>query len=607
MTRYTRLAAVSVAAVCAITFSQRASAQDIVQAGRIHGVALPEVARRRLAQDPSAFEFRRAMKSRLRAVQLARGTRRGLLPAFGASAAAASDGSAVAPNAPLRATKIGQGVVSGVEKVAVLPILYANTPSQPWPVSNLQQRLFDGPSTTETLTQYYNEISRGNLQMTGTVYPWTRVTGNDTDYEGPAGTNGLGSGPGLLNLIKAVLTSADATVDFSQYDTDHDGFVDLVAFVQPETGGECGGTNNIWSHRSSLEGEAGMPSGFQTNDGVFISDYVMQPALNCGTPATPISIGVFAHEFGHALGLPDLYATGKTATNSGLGEWDLMAAGSYNTEESPAHMSAWSKMELGWAPVQTISADAVHVVMDPIETTGSIIRINIPQTTEYFLLENRQKIGSDKALYSSGLVIYHVDSATVADNWASNSIENNTSHKGIDLLEADGLAGLDQLSYRGGPGDPFPGQSGNTSWTPTRSPSSNGYTRTSGVSVTNIVENGTQISFDIAFAPPGAIAVKWGDLDGDGVVGQSDLVQLLGCVNAANCTGLSGIDRADVDGDNTVTMRDALIIHSYIVGGIDVSRFRVGQTVTGTAPAVSFPVGGAPASKPAIDVRPGTP
>jgi len=615
MTRYLRLAAVSVAALSTFALAERAAAQDIVMAGRVHGVELPAVARRRLQQDPSAYEFRRAMTSKLRAVQLARGTRRGLLPSYGPNGAVSSGASSVGASSPARASRIANGsVVSGTEKVIVLPITYSNTPAQPWPASDLQHRLFDPTGTPETLTQLYTEMSRGALTMTGVVAPWSAVPGADTDYEGAAGTNGL-DGAGLWNLLKATLDKADQTIDFSQYDDDHDGYVDLVAFVQPEQGGECGGTNNMWSHRWVIEGAANqakgpsdvIANGYLTNDGVRISDYVLQPALNCGTPATPISIGVFAHEFGHALGLPDLYATSTTATNEGIGGWGLMGAGNWNIPTSPAHMEAWSKMQLGWAPVVTVSADASHVVLDQIETAGSIIRINVPGTSEYFLLENRQKVGSDAYLKSSGMLVWHVDSTTVADNWPSNTIQNVTTHKGLDLVEADGLAGLDHRGYRGGAGDPFPGSTAKTSWTQSTSPSTNGYTVTSGIALTNIAESGGQISFDIAFGTPGTIAVKWGDLDGDGVVGQSDVSALYGCLNAANCSTVPGINRADVDGDNTVTMRDALIIHSYVVGGVDVSRFRVGQSVNGTAPAVTYPIGGAPSTKPAIILQPGTP
>lgn len=619
MIRYMRLAAVSVAVVSALSLSHRAAAQDIVMAGRVHGVELPASGRQILARDPHAFEFRRAMKSKLRAVQQARGTRRGLLPSYAPNGASGAAGVSGLAASAMLVPHIGPGVVvSGTEKVAVLPILYSNTAGEPWPASDLQHRLFDPTGSPETLTQLYTEMSRGNLLMTGTVYPWTTVAGKDTDYEGAAGNNGLG-GSGLWNLLKATLDEADKTIDFSQYDDDHDGYVDLVAFVQPETGGECGGTNNMWSHRWVIEGAASqakgpsdvIANGYQTNDGVRISDYVLQPARNCGT-GTPISIGVFAHEFGHALGLPDLYATSSAAGNEGIGGWGLMGAGNWNIPTSPAHMEAWSKMQLGWVPVQTISS-AQHVVLDPIENAGGIVRLNIPGTSEYFLLENRQRVGSDLYLKSSGLLVWHVDTVTIGDNWPSNSIQNVTAHKGLDLVEADGLAGLDRSGYRGGAGDPFPGSSHRTSWTTTTSPSSNAYpagdtVRTSGISITNIVESGGQISFDVAFAAAQKFIVWWGDVDGDGVIGQSDANSLYRCLMSGTCASIPAISHGDVDGDAAITLRDALILHSYAVGGIDVSRFRLGQPIHGTAPAVSVPKNAQTSTeKPAIIVKPGAP
>ncbi len=616
MSRFVRCAALSAAVVSIASLPYQADAQDIVMAGRVHGVELPASGRAILARDPNAFEFRRAMKSKLRSAQLLRGTRRGLLPSYGPNGAA-SAASTSASSGPQPGTRIGSGaVVSGVAKVAVLPIRYANTAAEPWAASNLQERLFTGPSGSETLTELYTEMSRGLLTMTGTVYPWTNVAGTDSEYEGAAGNNGLG-GAGLWALLKATLDGADASIDFSQYDDDNDGYVDLVAFVQPEAGGECGGSNNMWSHRWVVEGAASqargpsdvIANGYATNDGVRISDYVLQPALNCGTPGTPISIGVFAHEFGHALGLPDLYPTSSTASGEGIGAWGLMGAGNWNIPTSPAHMEAWSKMQLGWVPIQTITSDATRIVMDPVEMTGQIIRLNVPGTSEYFLLENRQKLGSDIALRGTGLLVWHVDSATVIEKWPTNSIQNVTTHKGVDLVEADGLARLDKNGYRGGAGDPFPGSVSVTSWTPTTSPSSNGYGRTSGVSITNIVESSNkQITFDIAFGPPGAIAVKWGDLDGDGVVGNSDVAAIYGCFANGTCASLPGISRVDVDADGQATMRDGLIIHSYVVGGVDVTRFRVGETVSGPAPTVVVSkVGAGVATKPTIVPQPGTP
>ncbi len=545
-------------------------AQDVVLAGQVHGTPLPPAARAILAKDPTAFQFRRAMMSRLRHAKAAR---------------AQMGPNALASGLSLSIAREAGEIVSGTEHVVVLPIRYANTTQEPWATSTLQQKLFDGPYSPRTLTQLYTEMSRGQLTMTGIVFPWTTVASADTVYEGT--DNGF-SGAGIWMLLKQTLDIADKTIDFSQYDGDHDGYVDLVSFVQPETGGECGsGSKNMWSHRWVIEGAAGQAkdttgaatNGYLTNDGVYISDYVLEPALNCGS-SDPIDIGVFAHEFGHALGLPDLYATADPEPNSGIGEWGLMGAGNWNIPISPSHMSAWSKMELGWAPVRTLTTSQ-HVTMDPIETTGDIVKLPIAGTDEYFLLENRERLGSDAYLLGTGLLIWHIDSGVVQQRWPANTIENETNHKGVDLEEASGIPRLDSPGYRGSAADIWPGTSGATSFTSTTTPNSNAYAQLkSGIAITNIaVSSGGQVSFDLTVTATQPLVLSWGDVNGDGKIELADANSVYDCLLGLSCPTGDARTRADVDADGALTARDALIIHSYAVG-VDVTKFRVGTPIT---------------------------
>ena len=539
----------------------QARGQDVLEIGRRHGAVPPRWMLEQLARDPNAFEFRRAWKGDLARVRANRARLRlqGITP------------SALEPRAAAR-----HGVaIAGTYRMPVFTILFANTAAEPYPVADLQSRLFG--TSGLTLTGLYDEMSRGLFTLTGTVHGWVRVSRNDTYYEA---LNGLGTKE-LGELLTEVLDAVDATVDFSEYDRDRDGYVDLVAFVHPEEGGECG-TSNIWSHRWIIEAMTGAP--YVTNDSVLvngvprpvrISDYVIQPAYSCGR-TVPIEIGVFAHDFGHALGLPDLYAT--DGSNSGIGHWGLMGSGNWNRPESPAHMSAWSKIELGWMPVLTVDRDTTGLEIEPAETTGAAVRIDVPTTSgEYFLLENRQRVGSDKHLHGTGLLIWHVDSVVIAQRSIPNTVQNNTSHKGLDLEEADGRAGLDSPGYDGGPGDVFPGSSGNTRFDWSTNPNSLAYNgSTSGIAISNIREVGQKISVDITFGTPGQHIALWGDVNRDG---QIDLVdvdliygELLGVPTGA------WMELADVDGDGRVDTRDALIIHSF-VEGVDVSEYRVGDVV----------------------------
>ncbi|RMI02081.1 MAG: hypothetical protein D6681_10550, partial [Calditrichaeota bacterium] len=202
------------------------------------GVKMPPAYYDRIAKDPTAFQFRHAW------IHLARRIRE--------NREAYERGEISREEAMAR----GGMVFAGTKYVPVLTGKYANTGADPYPVSDLQTELFDGPWPTGTMTQFYSEISYGNVNLTGTVYNWVTVSQNDTYYEGT--TNGLGFDARTGEFLKEILDANDPTVDFGLYDNDgpdgipnsgdDDGFVDFVAFVHPESGGECG-NSNMWSHR----------------------------------------------------------------------------------------------------------------------------------------------------------------------------------------------------------------------------------------------------------------------------------------------------------------------------------------------------------------------
>jgi M6 family metalloprotease-like protein len=537
------------------------AAQDVVEIGRQHGTPVPLWIQRELTKNSKAFEFQRAWKSALETAKANR-TR---LTARGTKVAAFSSSQAV---------QYGTAV-SGTYRVPVIPVLYANTATAPYPSSTLQSKFFATPSATPTVSTFYTEMSRGLLTMTGTVADWVRVSQNDTYYEG-ADSDSLASAH-IGALLKETLDIVDQTIDFSQYDRDGDGFVDFVAFVQPKAGRECGipGVHSLWTHRWNYGAVTGTFQPYQSRSGVKISDYVLLPALNCDSTA-PLDIGVFAHELGHALGLPDLYATNYS--NAGISQWGLMGTGNMNRRSSPAYMEAWSRVELGWLPVTTISVTTPGVTIRPAETDGSAIRINIPNTSEYFLLENRQRLGSDQYLKGTGLLVWHVDSVTMAPGLPANTVQNTPSHKALDLEEADGTD-LDLPSGVADAGDPFPGSAGNHSFTPVSAPNSNAYSGiASGVWLTNIVEANGVITLDVTIGTPGTHVATWGDVTDDGAVTLED-VQAMYDELVGKASGYA-MTYADVDGNGRFDARDALIAHSFVAGGVDVSQFRVGRSVS---------------------------
>jgi len=213
------------------------------------------------------------------------------------------------------------------------------------------------------------------------------------------------------------------------YDTDSDGVVDHVVVVHAGAGQENtpGNTDLIWSHRWAVLDADPLTPGSQSlrPDGVQVYGYIMVSEFS--------PIGVVTHEFGHDLGLPDLYDTDRSS--EGVGVWDLMGGGSWNgfpPGSSPAHPNAWSRMRLGWANMIDITTALVGTSIRAVEASGDVYRLRVRTTSlgdESFLIENRQPIGFDAALPGFGLLIWHVDD-TVAGN-------DNDAHRLVDLEEAD--------------------------------------------------------------------------------------------------------------------------------------------------------------------------
>lgn len=379
-------------------------------------------------------------------------------------------------------------VISGSRSIPVLPAKFNNTSADPYPPANLQKELFDGPWPTGTMTSYYREISYGRFTVTGTVAPWKKLSNNDTFYE--AGCNGLCNASKMGDFLKEALDLHDAAIDFAQYDNDgpdgkpnsgdDDGFVDFVAFVHPESGGECG-NSNLWSHRYVYSGWKG--SEYTTKDAksgggfIKIDDYVIMPAFACDG-STMIQIGVFAHEFGHAFGLPDLYDTDRSNGDSeGIGNWCLMAGGSWGGDgvspDRPVHMSAWAKQFLGWVTPTDVTSDLDPASLQSIEDNAFAYKVPI-SSAQHYLVSNRQKKLFDAKLPGAGLLIWRINETVIAAGLANNTVNADENNKGVDLEEADGRRDLDNSVNRGDAGDIFPGSSDKRKFDNTTNPASTG-------------------------------------------------------------------------------------------------------------------------------------
>ncbi|MBI1787853.1 MAG: M6 family metalloprotease domain-containing protein [Acidobacteria bacterium] len=415
------------------------------------------------------------------------------------------------------ASTAGGTAVAGTRTIPVLLAKYSNTGSDPYPPANLQQELF-GSFPTGTMTDYYREISYGRLTVTGTVAPWKTLAHADTFYEGGTGCNGICGSSKVGDLLKETLDLNDPTIDFSQFDNDgpdgipnsgdDDGFVDFVAFVHPESGGECG-NSNVWSHRSTYDGWTG--ADYVTKDAKFgggfikIHDYVIMPSRACDG-STMIQIGVFCHEFGHAFGLPDLYDTDRANGDSaGIGNWCLMASGSWGGDgaspERPTHMSAWSKQFLGWITPADVTADMRPAAIASMEDNPSAFKLVI-SPDQYYLISYRRKTLFDAKLPEAGLLIMKINETVVNAGLATNRVNADSKNKGVGVIEADGKNEMDANTNRGDAGDVFPGSTAKRTFDNSSNPKSQG-----SAAVCNIGDPGASAGADLmvsAGACPGA-------------------------------------------------------------------------------------------------------
>lgn len=403
--------------------------------------------------------------------------------------------------------------------------------------------------TDRTLKNYYYDVSYGKVTVGSLNKPsdlgWLS-TGHPYNYY-VHDDNGFGAWPGnAQGLVRDAVMLADAKgVDFSQYSVN--GVVPNLFVVFRGTGAEWSGAwNLIWSHSWSIsDGNTEYPNGL-TVDGVTIDNYAMMPEvggdltgyLGTVTGPYPPTVGVFAHEYGHVLGLPDFYDYGYES--EGVGMYSLMAGGSWNrypndpmfSGNSPAQIDAWGKWYLGFVTPKEIT-DTSNVTLRPAETSPDIYKMVVPNSggKEYYLFENRQQIDWDLGFSRRGkgvhgLAIYHVDDTVLtrtfwrpneAENWKEFRSEgwrpapNGETHYGVSIIQADDQWDLEHgIYWTGYEGDLYPGAKGVTRFGSNTAPNSSTYYfwsgsapkfGYSGVTVDNITEKNGDVSATFSFQP----------------------------------------------------------------------------------------------------------
>ncbi|MFC7549075.1 immune inhibitor A domain-containing protein [Plantactinospora sp. GCM10030261] len=231
-----------------------------------------------------------------------------------------------------------------------------------------------------TMHNMYLEMSKGAYTVDGQASPWIKVPHSEGWYAASrcfqdengnwvAGRqqsmNGHPDNPAGASRLATdaidTLAAMDPDFPWSDYDIEDqgdrdgdgnffepDGVIDHLVLVHAgedkSGGGGKEGVYAVWAHSSSVAGGYTIPG-----TSLKVSNYIVQPEDS--------GVGVFAHEYGHDLGLPDLYDTSGNA-DSDVDFWDLMASGSHSGEifqALPTHMGLWDKWVLGWADPMTVA------------------------------------------------------------------------------------------------------------------------------------------------------------------------------------------------------------------------------------------------------------
>ena len=373
-----------------------------------------------------------------------------------------------------------------------------------------------GASGPGDLDDYFDEISYGSLQLAGNVVGDGGGTtacvhlANNRDFYNNDGSNPDGDD----DLVREAIANVDPGVDFSQYDNDGDGTIDALGIIYAGGGAHDGcatgsNTDNLWPHSGGLAnpGPTVSADGKTVNPFIINSEvtYALSNPSNCNQIQT---IGLFAHELGHSLGLPDLYDTDVGSASSGVSWWSAMASqflSTTNNADSPPHYDPWSKAFEGWVtPIVHAAGDRFVESIQRVEDSGEVHQFlanpggfEIGGSGEYFLVENRQQVLFDAQLGGCGILVWHIEESQTGNQ---NGGHTTASHRLVDIDEADGLA---QLDSNLGPdaGDPFPGTTNNTLFADTTNPSSKLYDGSSTNVRMRVLTSSCASSMEAAFGP----------------------------------------------------------------------------------------------------------
>ena len=319
-----------------------------------------------------------------------------------------------------------------------------------------------------SVSDYFYDMSKGTYTPQFDVVGPYKLNHSSLYY-------GQGKKDNTYALVSDACKAADKDVDFSRYDADGDGMVDLVYIIYAGYPASMSGNpNDIWPKSGPGDGS------FGTYDGKQVCRYGVHAELNFGWALNKKNgfllsgIGLFCHEFSHTLGLPDLYPTvdASKVDNQNPEMWDLMDGGeyTYNGGYCPTPYSPWELDVMGWTSPVELGDKAKQVTLNSYYKERTAYKIN-GENDEYLLIQNIQKGGWWNGIangYNTGMLIWRIDYGTKDVNLFDNP--NNTLGKPkVMIVPADGYVISDynhgdgkqwtDAEYKSSlQGDPFPGK-----------------------------------------------------------------------------------------------------------------------------------------------------
>jgi immune inhibitor A len=285
-----------------------------------------------------------------------------------------------------------------------------------------------------SVRRYFKDMSFGAFEPQFDLYGPVTLSDSTATY-------GKGKDDMELFLPEVCHLAAEQGLKFSDYDSNDDGYVDLVCVIYAGYA-ECFTGNPstcIWP-------KSGIVSAFDI-DGKYIYRYCVNSELNFHPkkwkeePFQRINgIGLFCHEFSHCLGMPDFYPTSSAAQdafNPGMEQWSLMDDGEYMDDGyCPTEYTAWEREAMDWFVIDTLNATGTYELRNINEPGGKAYRIiNEANTSESFILQNIQLTDWNGKLNGHGMLVTHVDFRL--SNFKNNTVNNTIGHSRMTYIPAD--------------------------------------------------------------------------------------------------------------------------------------------------------------------------